>query len=218
MLFKTQIAGRHQLECLTQKVREGLREYISNEFSGDANVAPLPPKSCIRVFWDLRMHVSISHAMEQCTPKAKTINAMQAYSEASAVLDSASGLQERLGPAGLGNAFLCHPQALSYFSVLPGHLCCVCVCVCSVAKPCLTLLATSNTIAHQDSLSMGFPRQEYWSGLSFLPPGHLPDPWMEPVSPALQANALLLSRGKLLNRGSSPNHLQSSRFKSMSAP
>ena len=50
MLFKTQIAGRHQLECLTQKVREGLREYISNRFSGDANVAPLPPKSCIRVF------------------------------------------------------------------------------------------------------------------------------------------------------------------------
>ena len=50
MLVKTQIAGPHQLECLTQKVGEGLREYISNEFSGDADMAPLPPKSCIRVF------------------------------------------------------------------------------------------------------------------------------------------------------------------------
>ena len=74
--------------------------------------------------------------MEQCTPKAKTINAMQAYSEASAVLDSASGLQERLGPAGLGNTFLCYPQALSYFSVLPSHLCSVCVCVCVCVLSC----------------------------------------------------------------------------------
>jgi len=32
---------------------------------------------------------------------------------------------------------------------------------------------------------MGFPRQEYWSGLSFPPPGDLPKPGMEPVSPAL---------------------------------
>ena len=32
---------------------------------------------------------------------------------------------------------------------------------------------------------MGFPRQEYWSGLPFLSPGDLPDPGMEPVAPAL---------------------------------
>ena len=32
---------------------------------------------------------------------------------------------------------------------------------------------------------MGFPRQEYWSELPFPTPGHLPDPGMEPVSPAL---------------------------------
>jgi len=125
---------------------------------------------------------------------------MQAYSEASTVLGSASRLQERLGPAGLGNSSLCHPQALSYVSVLPSHLCCVCVCVCvcvcararSVAKPCLTLFATSKTVAHQAPLSMGFPRQECWSGLFFLPPGHLSHLWLEPVSPALQANSLLL--------------------------
>ena len=35
------------------------------------------------------------------------------------------------------------------------------------------------------SSSMGFPRQEYWSGLSFPPPGDLPDPGIEPVPPAL---------------------------------
>ena len=37
----------------------------------------------------------------------------------------------------------------------------------------------------QAPLSMGFPRQEYWSGLPFPPPGDLPDPGIEPVSPAL---------------------------------
>ena len=41
------------------------------------------------------------------------------------------------------------------------------------------------TVAHQDSLSMGFPRQEYWSGLPFLSPGDLPDLGIEHMSPAL---------------------------------
>ena len=40
---------------------------------------------------------------------------------------------------------------------------------------------------------MGFPRQEYWSGLPFPPPGDLPDPGIEPSSPALQADSLPLS-------------------------
>ena len=53
--------------------------------------------------------------------------------------------------------------------------------------------ATPRTIAHQASQSMGFPRQEYWSGLPFPPPGHLPDPGIKPVSPALQADSLPLS-------------------------
>ena len=39
-------------------------------------------------------------------------------------------------------------------------------------------------------LSMGFPRQEYWSGLPCPPPGDLPDPGVEPRSPALQADSL----------------------------
>ena len=41
------------------------------------------------------------------------------------------------------------------------------------------------TIAHRAPLSMGFPRQEYWSGLPFPSQGDLPDPGMEPGSPAL---------------------------------
>ena len=45
-------------------------------------------------------------------------------------------------------------------------------------------------IAHQASLSMGFPRQEYWSKLPFSPPRDLPNPGIEPGCPALQANSL----------------------------
>ena len=40
---------------------------------------------------------------------------------------------------------------------------------------------------------MGFSWQEYWSGLLFPPPGHLPDPGIEPASPTLQADGLPLS-------------------------
>ena len=41
-------------------------------------------------------------------------------------------------------------------------------------------------------VSMGFSRQEYWSGLPFLPPGDLSDPGIEPNSPALKADSLSL--------------------------
>ena len=44
---------------------------------------------------------------------------------------------------------------------------------------------TQQTEAHQAPLSMGFPRQEYWSGLPCPPVGALPDPGIEPASPAL---------------------------------
>ena len=46
------------------------------------------------------------------------------------------------------------------------------------------------TVAHQAPLSMGFPRQEYWSGLPFPSPGDLPDPGIEPGSPALKEDSL----------------------------
>ena len=52
------------------------------------------------------------------------------------------------------------------------------------------LFATLWTVAHQDPLSMGFFRQEYWSGLSFPSPGDLPDPGIEPGSPTLEVDAL----------------------------
>ena len=44
---------------------------------------------------------------------------------------------------------------------------------------------TLRTVAHQAPLSLGFPRQEYWSGLPLPAPGDLPDPEIEPVPPAL---------------------------------
>ena len=58
-----------------------------------------------------------------------------------------------------------------------------------VAKSCPALV-TPWTVAHQASLSMGFSRQEYWSGLPFSSPGDLPNPGIEPGSPSLQADSL----------------------------
>ena len=58
-----------------------------------------------------------------------------------------------------------------------------------VAKSHLTL-ATPWTVAHQPPLSMGFPRQQYSSGLPFPSPGDLPNPGIEPRSPALQVDSL----------------------------
>ena len=46
------------------------------------------------------------------------------------------------------------------------------------------------TVARQASLSMEFFRQEHWSGFPYLPPGDLPDPGIEPASPALQVDSL----------------------------
>ena len=55
---------------------------------------------------------------------------------------------------------------------------------------CVQLFATPWTVAYQAPPSMEFSRQEYWSGLPFPSPGHLPDPGVEPGSPSLQADAL----------------------------
>ena len=73
--------------------------------------------------------------------------------------------------------------------------CGYCLSICSVQVvykhrhacmlSCFTrarLFATLWTVAHQTPLSVGFSRQEYWSGLPCPPPGDLPDPGMEPVS------------------------------------
>ena len=59
-----------------------------------------------------------------------------------------------------------------------------------VAQSCPTLCDPMGS-AHQAPLSMGSSRQGYWSGLPFPSPGDLPNPGIEPGSPALQADSLL---------------------------
>ena len=63
---------------------------------------------------------------------------------------------------------------------------------CLVTKSC-QLFCDPWIIGCQAHLSMGFPRQEYWSGLPY-PPGDLSDPGIEPTSLASQANSLLLNQ------------------------
>ena len=60
----------------------------------------------------------------------------------------------------------------------------------SEVKSLSWLFGTPWTVAHQDPLSMGFSRQEYWSGLPFPSPGDLPLPGIEPRSPTLKADTL----------------------------
>ena len=76
-----------------------------------------------------------------------------------------------------------HSSNLSYSRVN-----CTCSKCCLVAPILLQPCGPS-----QAPLSMGFPRQEYWSGLPFPSLGNLPDPGTEPRAPALQADSLRLS-------------------------
>ena len=74
--------------------------------------------------------------------------------------------------------------------ILPMH---ACMLSCFSHVP---LFATPWTVACKAPLSMGFSRQEYWSGLPYSLPGDPPDSWIEllsPETPALQADSLLLS-------------------------
>ena len=63
--------------------------------------------------------------------------------------------------------------------------------VCEVAQLCPTLCDPIDC-SHQAPPSMGFSRQEYWSGLPFPSPEDLPNPVIEPRSHALQANSFTL--------------------------
>ena len=68
------------------------------------------------------------------------------------------------------------------------------------------LFVTLWTVAYQAPLSVGFSRQEYWSGLPFPSPGDLPDPGIEPGFPALEADALTSEPpGKLSNEAKDLN-------------
>ena len=82
--------------------------------------------------------------------------------------------------------------------LLIASLCCVGFCCTTMwdsyewvkSLSHVQLFATLWTVALQAPLSMGFSRQEYWSGLPFPSPGDLPNPGIEPRSPVLQADAL----------------------------
>ena len=74
--------------------------------------------------------------------------------------------------------------------------------VCSVTSV-VSSSATPWTVAHQAPLSMGFSRQEYWSGLPYPSPGDLPNPGIEPsspMSPALHFTTEPLGKPKLKAR------------------
>ena len=78
---------------------------------------------------------------------------------------------------------------------------CVCVCVCACTQLCLTLRPHELyvAIAHQSPLSIGFPKQEYWSGLPFPPPEDLTHPVTELtplVTPALADGFFTISATK----------------------
>ena len=65
---------------------------------------------------------------------------------------------------------------------------CFCLSLsCSVVS---NSFGTPRTVAHQTSLFMGFPGQEYWSRLPFPSPGDLLDPGVEPISPTLAGDSL----------------------------
>ena len=67
----------------------------------------------------------------------------------------------------------------------------VCVCACVRARSVVSdSLQPHGLLACQAPLSMGFPRQEYWTGLPFPSPRDLPDPGIEPRSPALLVDSL----------------------------
>ena len=65
-----------------------------------------------------------------------------------------------------------------------------CVCACVSHSGMFNSLQPHVLIDGQDPLSMRFPRQEYWSDLTWPSPGNLPNPVIEPGSPALQADSL----------------------------
>ena len=66
------------------------------------------------------------------------------------------------------------------------------LCLCLFSHSVVPDSSVSWTVARQASLSMGFPRQEYWSRLPFPSPGDLPDPGIGPELPASHADSLLI--------------------------
>ena len=71
-----------------------------------------------------------------------------------------------------------------YWQTIPAWFANNC-CMPAQSLSCVQLFETPWTAAHKAPLSMGFPRQEYWRWLPFPTPGDLPDPGLEPTSPAI---------------------------------
>ena len=97
---------------------------------------------------------------------------------------------------------LCYPQHRGVKQVRSESYKCTrkgtpggCMCVCTNHFSRVQLFRNPWTTARKAPLSMGFSRQESWSGLPCPPPGDLPDPGIEPTSPALQVDSLPLSHG-----------------------
>ena len=67
------------------------------------------------------------------------------------------------------------------------------MCACYITSVVSDSFATLRTAACQAPLSMGFSRPECWSGLPFPSPGDLPNPGVEPMSPALQMDFLAMA-------------------------
>ena len=65
-------------------------------------------------------------------------------------------------------------------------------CVCTQLLHHVQLFSTPWTVTHQSPLSMGLSSQEFWSGFPFPPPGELPNPGIEPLSPSLLCRRWIL--------------------------
>ena len=83
------------------------------------------------------------------------------------------------------------PIPPTHLTVVPS----LCLCVCVLSRFSHVWLFLTLWTAYQDPLSMGFSRQEYWSGLPCQPPGYLLAPGVEPrfVAPELLVDSLLVS-------------------------
>ena len=87
----------------------------------------------------------------------------------------------------------CFPQPkplLSFNSVFLIFMWSLSFFVCALLLSCVQFFVTLWSVAHQVHLSMIFSRQEYWSRCYLLSPGDLPNPGIEPVTPALQVDSL----------------------------
>ena len=84
------------------------------------------------------------------------------------------------------------------------------MCVCAQLFTSVQFFATPWTVTHQAPLPMGFSRQEYWSGLPLPPPGDLPHPGIEPMSPASPAlvGGFFTTEQPVVIVVQSPSHVQ----------